>query len=78
MPTTSLTQALTFSNPEFVIALITFAVATYLGLAVYIRNPRSATHRLFLALAVVILLFTVFRVLGGKWERKAIQQEIHS
>jgi hypothetical protein len=25
-----------------------------------------------------ILLFTVFRVLGGKWERKAIQQEIHT
>ncbi len=25
-----------------------------------------------------IFLFTVFRVLGGKWERKAIQQEIHS
>ena len=29
-------------------------------------------------MVLTILLFTVFRVLGGKWERKAIQQEIHS
>jgi len=52
-----------------------FAVLLQLGVGDRV-NPLPL---IMLALMVfTILLFTVFRVLGGKWERKAIQQEIHT
>ncbi len=39
---------------EAVLSLIAFAAISFLGLGVYLRNPRSWTHRLFILLAIIL------------------------
>lgn len=42
------------SSLEIVLGLISFIASTYLGLAVYLKNPKSWTNRFFLMLAIAI------------------------
>lgn len=39
---------------ELMLGMIAFLASTYLGLMVYLRNPKSATHRLFAVIAGLI------------------------
>ncbi len=44
---------------EIILGIVAFALNTYFALAVFLRNYRSWTHRLFLFLAVVIDIYIV-------------------
>lgn len=59
-----LKDTLSFLNGEFLIAVVTFGVAAYLGLMVFLRNPRSWTHRFFFILTAVISGYTIIHFLS--------------
>ncbi|MDO8584756.1 MAG: ATP-binding protein [bacterium] len=49
---------------ELILGLIAFVSSTYLGLMVYLRNPNSATHRLFAVIAALIDTYIVVNYLS--------------
>lgn len=49
---------------EIVLSLIAFIVTSYLGLGVYLRNPRSWTHRFFVLLAIILDAYIAVNLLS--------------
>lgn len=49
---------------ELILGIIAFIASTYLGLMVYLRNPKSATHRLFAVIAGLIDAYIVVNYLS--------------
>lgn len=49
---------------EFILGIIALIASTYLGLMVYLRNPKSATHRLFAVIAVLVDAYVVVNYLS--------------
>lgn len=54
MESVSVFTPLISQRAEFILGIVAFLASTYLGLMVYMRNPKSATHRLFAVIAVLI------------------------
>lgn len=57
-------QPLVSQQGELILGLFAFAAITYLGLMVYLRNPRSATHRLFAVVAGLVDAYIIVNYLS--------------
>ncbi len=57
-------NGLSFFHIEIILGVTTFLLTTYFGLLVFIRNPKSATHRLFFLLSLAIDTYIVFNFIS--------------